>query len=516
MLYYAYEAQRTALLPLRFAVQTARSVADLSHGPLAETPIGQLSSAIIDMLDYATKRYGKPAWEISDTEIDGEPVRVTVDTMIRMPFCDLVHFNRHTEKPRNDPRLLIVAPLSGHFATLLRGTVQGLLPTHDVYITDWTDARMVPLHTGNFSYDDYVGYVIDFLHYLGPNVHVLAVCQPAVPVFAATAIMSGWGDSCAPATLTLIGGPIDTRKNPTEVNRMAMGHDIDWFEENVITMVPPPYPGMGRRVYPGFIQLTNFISMNLDRHIEAHWELFDHLVKGDDESADRRLSFYEEYRSVMDLPADFYLETVRLVFQEHALPNGEMKVRWQPVNPERITRTPILCIEGEFDDICGVGQTKAALEITPNLSDDLKFYHMQEDVGHYGVFNGSKFRASVVPKIIELTHRYDRETGTERRRPIVSLWAGADRRHLSGRVWTQQDRRGSRPHAGSAADQRRDVVAASDGVQGADVAQLQVFEPISSGSKLSPLIAAKPVATTSSAVTTSKGSKNKKSRKRTR
>ncbi len=297
---------------------------------------------------------------------------------------------------------------------------------------------MVPMTEDKFNFFDYVDYIGDFLHYLGPNTHVMGVCQPSVPVMAAVALMSGWGDNCVPATLTMIGGPIDTRISPTQVDKLAQQHPIEWFEQNVIVDVPPPYPGMFRKVYPGFIQLTNFIAMNYERHLESYNELFDHLVRGDDEAADKKLAFYEEYRAVMDLPAEFYLQTIQTVFQEHLLPEGKMIARWHPVLPEYITRTAMLCIEGELDDISGLGQTRAALEITPNLAADMKDYHLQRGVGHYGVFNGGKWRSEVAPRIKRFIRTHDHEAGTGRGHH-VAVPAG----------WCGPDRRGGRPSGGN-------------------------------------------------------------------
>jgi len=289
-----------------------------------------------------------------------------------------------------------------------------MLPDHDVYVSDWRDSSMIPAVDDSFDLDDYIDYLVDFLHFLGPNTHVLAVCQPSVPALAATSIMSGWQDNCVPASLTMIGGPIDTRKSPTQVNKLAKEHSIDWFERHVVVDVPPPYPGAFRKVYPGFIQLTNFIAMNFDKHVASYHELFQHLVQGDDDAADRKRAFYEEYRSVMDLPAEFYLQTVKVVFQDHALPKGEMVHRWHPVKTEKITDTAILCIEGELDDISGIGQTKAALDITPNLADEKKMYHLQKGVGHYGVFNGGKWRREIAPKVKEFIRTHDRELNAVR------------------------------------------------------------------------------------------------------
>ena len=411
MLYYLHELHRLSMIPTRMAVESMRMTLKNPFNPLAHTGAGRILASAAEVFEHATRRYGKPAWDLESTTIDGRAVPVEEEVVISRAYCHLLHFKREIE--RDDPKLLIVAPLSGHYATLLRGTVETLLPDHDIYITDWIDAKMVPMTADNFNLSDYVDYIIDFLHFLGPNTHVLAVCQPSVPVLAAVSIMSGWNDACTPASMTLMGGPIDTRNSPTQVNKLALENSLEWFEEHVVVRVPPPYPGAGRRVYPGFIQLTNFMAMNLERHIAAHNELFDHLVKGDDDAADKKKAFYEEYRAVMDLTAEFYLQTVKTVFQDHALPKNEMVVRWQPVLPEKITKTAILCVEGELDDISGVGQTKAALEITPNLPDEMKRYHLQKGAGHYGVFNGSRWRSEIAPAVKQFIQDFDHETRTK-------------------------------------------------------------------------------------------------------
>jgi poly(3-hydroxybutyrate) depolymerase len=407
MLYYMHELQRMSMAPARFAAEATKLMMRNPFNPIASTYFGRVMGSAADVFEHQTRRYGKPDWGLDQTVIDGETVAVEIEEVVKRTWCHLLHFKRDVD--RDDPRLLICAPYSGHFATLLRGTVERLLPNHDVYVTDWTDARMVPANQDRFNFFDYVDYVIDFLHYLGPNTHVMGVCQPSVPVMAAVALMSGWGDNCVPPTMTLLGGPVDTRRSETAVNKLATDHDLEWFEKNVIVQVPPPYPGMMRNVYPGFIQLTNFMSMNLDKHIEAQHELFEHLVKGDDDAAERKRSFYEEYLAVLDLPAEFYLSTLKLVFQEHLLPKGELVGRWHPVKPEAIDRTAILCIEGGLDDISGVGQTKAALDITPNLKPKMKHYHLQQNVGHYGLFNGSKWRGEIAPVIEDFVRRHDRE-----------------------------------------------------------------------------------------------------------
>jgi len=428
MLYYLHEMQRTALAPMHSIAQAMCLAARHPLNPFANGPAGRWAGAMAEMLEHFTRSFGKPAWRLTETVIDGQPVAVQEETVIRRTYCHLVRFRRAVE--REDPKVLVVAPLSGHYATLLRDTVEAMLPDHEVYVTDWQDCRMIPVVQDRFNLNDYIDYLIDFLHFLGPNTHVLAVCQPSVPALAATAVMAGWGDNCVPATLTMIGGPIDTRESPTQVNQLAKSQPIEWFERNVIAEVPPPYPGMFRRVYPGFIQLTNFVAMNFERHLESYNQLFDHLVQGDDEAADRRLVFYEEYRAVMDLPAEFYLQTVQTVFQDHALPKGEMIARWHPVLPELIVNTAILCVEGELDDISGPGQTKAALEITPNLPDDMKHYHLQKGAGHYGVFNGKKWRAEIAPLVKRFIRTHDHEIGSRpgRRRARAAQWQGPDRR----------------------------------------------------------------------------------------
>jgi len=414
MLYHMHEMTRLAMMPWRNAAQMARMFAAAPWNPLSYTPYAQQVMAGAEVFERVTRRYGKPEWGLPTTEIDGREVAVVEEAVIKRSYCHLIHFKR--EIVREDPKVLVVAPLSGHFATLLRGTVEEMLPDHEVYITDWQDCRTIPNGADRFNLNDYIDYVIDFLHFLGPNTHVIAVCQPSVPVVAAVSVMSGWGDLCVPASMTLMGGPIDTRQNPTAVNKLAEEHDFEWFEKNVIATVPTPYPAAGRRVYPGFIQLTNFISMNLDRHMQSFHELFDHLVRGDDEEADKRTAFYDEYLAVMDLPAEFYLQTIKTVFKEHSLPKGEMIHRWHPVRPEAITRTAILCVEGELDDISGVGQTRATLDLATSLPDDMKKYHLQKNVGHYGIFNGGRWRREIAPAVKAFIREHDHRLGARKSR----------------------------------------------------------------------------------------------------
>jgi poly(3-hydroxybutyrate) depolymerase len=330
---------------------------------------------------------------------------VVEEIVLRKPFGQLKRFRR--EGIEGGPRLLIVAPMSGHYATLLRGTVERMLPGHDVYITDWRDAKLVPLSDGSFSLDDYIDYLIEFLAHIGPGAHMLAVCQPSVPCYAAAALMSEDKHPARPRTLTMMGGPIDTREAPTAVNTLATQRPHAWFQQNVIATVPFSYPGAGRAVYPGFLQLAGFMTMNLGSHLTSHWEMYKHLVAGDGESADATKDFYDEYRAVCDMTAEFYLQTVDVVFQRHLLPKGEMMHRGRKVDPAAITDVAILAIEGERDDISGIGQTKAALNISTSLPDEMKQYHLAKGVGHYGIFNGSKWRDRIAPVVEGWIARHD-------------------------------------------------------------------------------------------------------------
>jgi poly(3-hydroxybutyrate) depolymerase len=350
---------------------------------------------------------------------------VRINTVWERPFCKLLHFERVFSRPprRPQPKLLIVAPMSGHYATLLRGTVETMLPNHDVYLTDWVDARMVPVSEGRFDLDDYIDYVVAILHRLEGDCHVIAVCQPSVPVLAAVALMEAKNDPYVPHSMVLMGGPIDTRINSNAVNQLAETRGLDWFRSHVITKVPFPHPGFMRDVYPGFLQLHGFVSMNLDRHLEAHRDLFLNLVKGDGDSAQKHREFYDEYLAVMDLTAEFYLQTVDTVFIRHLLPKGEMTHRGTPVDPSRITRVALMTVEGENDDISAVGQTEAAQRLCPNIPADRKTHYVQPSVGHYGVFNGSRFRAEIAPRISDfvLTNNGLRAKPAQRTAPKFSV-----------------------------------------------------------------------------------------------
>jgi poly(3-hydroxybutyrate) depolymerase len=357
----------------------------------------------MELFERSTRRYHKPEWGIDSTTVGGERVAVNIKSVWQRPFCRLLHFERAFVRPprRPQPKLLIVAPMSGHYPTLLRGTVETFLPNHDVYITEWIDARMVPLAEGRFDLDTYIDYIISMLHALGGDVHVIAVCQPSVPVMAAVALMEADNDPDVPHSMVLMGGPIDTRINPNAVNDLAERRGLNWFRNHVITKVPFPHPGMMRDVYPGFLQLHGFMSMNLDRHIEAHHNLFLHLVKGDGDSAQKHREFYDEYLAVMDLAAEFYLQTVDTVFIRHALPKGQMMHRDRRVDPAAIERVALMTVEGENDDISSVGQTEAAHALCVNIPDENKVHYLQPSVGHYGVFNGSRFRAEIAPRIAD-------------------------------------------------------------------------------------------------------------------
>lgn len=402
-MYWFYEMSQAAVIPSRALADATRLLFKNPVNPWTHTIIGKSLAASAELFERSTRRYGRPEWGVSSALVGGARVPVHVTPIWQRAFCRVLHFERALEHVphRPQPRVLIVAPMSGHYATLLRGTVEAFLPNHDVYITDWADARTVPVSEGPFDLDDYIEYLVSILHMLGGNTHVIAVCQPSVPVLAAVALMEAADDPYVPNSMVLMGGPIDTRINPTGVNALAEQRGIDWFRRNVITKVPFPHPGMMRDVYPGFLQLHGFMSMNLDRHIEAHRNLFMHLVKGDGDSAQKHREFYDEYLAVMDLAAEFYLQTVDTVFVRHALPKGQMTHRGRAVDPAAIRRVALLTVEGEHDDISGVGQTEAAHRLCVNIPPDRKAHWLQPSVGHYGVFNGSRFRAEIAPRIAD-------------------------------------------------------------------------------------------------------------------
>jgi poly(3-hydroxybutyrate) depolymerase len=400
-LYWMYEMGQASLNPARAVTDATKILFQNPLNPWSHTQFGKSVAAGCELFERTTRRYGKPEWGLNDTEVNGVHTPVEVRSIWEKPFCRLLHFNRKLTRPLStpQPRVLIVAPMSGHYATLLRGTVEAMLPAHDIYITDWADARMVPLSDGRFDLEDYVDYLIEILHVLGGDVHIMAVCQPAVPVVIAASVMEAARDPNVPLSMTLMGGPIDTRRNPTAVNKLAEERGIEWFRNNVITKVPFPHPGFMRDVYPGFLQLTGFVSMNLDRHVDAHKRLFSNLVKGDGDKVEKHRDFYDEYLAVMDLSAEYYLQTVDQVFVKHALPKGEMTHRGKPVDPSKITRIALMTVEGENDDISGLGQTEATHELCSSIPQSRRVHYVQKGVGHYGVFNGSRFKSEIVPRI---------------------------------------------------------------------------------------------------------------------
>ena len=414
MQYQAFELAHALLAPWRSQSGLVRRICENPFTPIAYTRLGKVLAASCEVFEGVTRRYGKPAWGLTHTRIGGLEVPVREEVVMRRPFLDLRHFDRDEAVcgKRYDPKVLLVAPLSGHYATLLRGTVEAMVQEHNLYVTDWRDAREVPLVWGRFDLDDFIDHVMDCVRFLGPDTHVVAVCQPSVPVLAAAALMAAEEDPLRPASITLMGGPIDTRRNPTAVNELAMEHDIDWFERHVIDHVPWPHAGFMRRVYPGFVQLSGFMQMNLDRHVKAHRALFDNLVKGDCDSVQQHRTFYDEYLSVMDLTAEFYLQTVAEVFQKHSLPEGRLHHRGRLVDCRAIRDIALMTVEGERDDICGLGQTEAAHNLCANLPPQYHVHYVQPGVGHYGVFNGTRWRTEIQPRIREMirTTRFRRRT----------------------------------------------------------------------------------------------------------
>lgn len=400
---------RAALTPLNAMAEATRLALQHPLVPASYTPAGRAIAASAELVERITRRYEKPEFGFTHTTVDGKKVAVTEEVLGEKPFCRLVHFARDVPANRPpDPQILVVAPMSGHHATLLRGTVEALLPEHDVFITDWIDARMVPLVHGDFGLDDYVDYVIDFLRGLGPETNVIAVCQPAVPVLCAVALMAAADDPAQPRSMALMGGPIDVRRAPTAVTTFGAKHPISWFKRNIVSEVPPPYPGAVRKVYPGFLQLAGFMSMNVESHMKEHLNLFKHLIEGDGDSATRHRKFYDEYLAVMDIPGRFYLDTVEHVFQNASLPKGELMIRGKLVDCSKIKRTALFTIEGEFDDISAPGQTRVAHELCKNLPPHMREHHLQEGVGHYGIFNGRKWREVIMPKVRSFIRNFDK------------------------------------------------------------------------------------------------------------
>ncbi|MEH0165487.1 polyhydroxyalkanoate depolymerase [Roseateles microcysteis] len=411
MLYQFFETQRALLSP--FSEFASASAKLYSHplSPFTHTPMAQRVSAGLDLMHRLAKDYEKPEFNIRGVEVDGVEVAVQELVPITKPFCRLLRFKRYTDdvavltKMKDQPTVLVVAPLSGHHSTLLRETVRTLLKDHKVYITDWTDARMVPTDVGAFHLDDYIAYVQEFIRHVGPNSHVMSVCQPTVPVLAAISLMASNCEQ-TPITMTMMGGPIDARKSPTAVNNLAMNKSHSWFENNVIFRVPTNFPGAGRAVYPGFLQHTGFVAMNPDRHLSSHYDYFLDLVRGDGDSAESHRQFYDEYNAVLDMPAEYYLETIKTVFQDFALVNGTWEVNGQLVRPQDIKTTALLTVEGELDDISGAGQTRAAHDLCEGIPKGHQFHYDAIGAGHYGIFSGRRWREKVYPEVRDFIAKY--------------------------------------------------------------------------------------------------------------
>ena len=419
MLYQFHELQHAALGPYRAWLKASRTALT----PFHQTSLGRPMAAGLEVAERLIRRYGKPEFEIHHVQVDGSDGKHTVavheEIVDETPFCNLLHFKK--DGVGEQPKVLLAAPLSGHYATLLRGTVEAMLPEHDVYITDWIDARDVPVGAGAFHLDDYIELMARQFQILGPDCHVVAVCQPSVPVLAAVAVqaedIANGKPGVVPSTMTLMGGPVDTRESPTAVNDFAKEHDLGWFKSHSIHSVPLVYPGFGRRVYPGFLQLQGFLGMNIDRHVNAHMDHFWHLVKGDGDGASQHRKFYDEYMSVMDLPAEYFVETIQAVFHDHALPKGELMYRGRRVNPAAIKDVALMTVEGELDDISGVGQTAAAHTICPEIPENMRARIMQMGVGHYGIFNGRKWRGIIQPQLAEFIKTHGKVSGASQFKP---------------------------------------------------------------------------------------------------
>jgi poly(3-hydroxybutyrate) depolymerase len=420
MLYQFYETQRALLSPFSEFASASSKLYNHPLSPFTHTPMATRVSAGLDLMHRLAKEYEKPEFNIHSVSIDGTDVAVQQQVTITKPFCRLLRFKRFTDNVHTlgcmkaHPTVLVVAPLSGHHSTLLRETVRALLKDHKVFITDWTDARMVPAGAGPFHLDDYVAYVQEFIRHVGPEVNVISVCQPTVPVLAAVSLMASRGEA-TPRTMTMMGGPIDARNSPTAVNNLAMNKSHEWFEHNVIYRVPVNYPGNGRRVYPGFLQHTGFIAMNPDRHLKSHYDYFLDLMRGDGDNADFHRDFYDEYNAVLDLPAEYYLDTIKTVFQDFALVNGTWEVKGELVRPQDITTTALLTIEGELDDISGAGQTRAAHGLCTGVPRERQFHYDVEGAGHYGIFSGRRWRELVYPQVRDFIAAHQADTASAKR-----------------------------------------------------------------------------------------------------
>jgi poly(3-hydroxybutyrate) depolymerase len=418
LLYQIYETQRALMAPFSEFASASSKLYSHPLSPFAHTPLAQRVSAGLDLMHRLAKDYEKPAFAIGSVPVNGVDVAVQEQVALHKPFCRLLRFKRFTddtkalEQMKGQPTVMVVAPLSGHHSTLLRDTVKSLLQGHKVFITDWTDARMVPTEAGPFHLDDYVEYVQEFIRHIGPDVHVISVCQPTVPVLAAISLMASRGEA-TPLTMTMMGGPIDARKSPTAVNNLAMNKSYSWFENNVIFRVPQNFAGAGRRVYPGFLQHTGFVAMNPDRHLSSHYDYFRDLMRGDDDSAESHRQFYDEYNAVLDMPAEYYLDTIKTVFQDFALVNGNWVVKGELVRPQDITSTALLTIEGELDDISGAGQTKAAHDLCSGIPSSRRFHYDAAGAGHYGIFAGRRWREKVHPEVAGFIQRFNVASSSE-------------------------------------------------------------------------------------------------------
>ncbi|NOL49212.1 polyhydroxyalkanoate depolymerase [Pelistega europaea] len=410
MLYLLHELAKQSMAPfVSFSTWGAKVFSD-PFSPYAYIPNSRHIAAGFELLHRLGKDYEKPAWNITEADVGGKTATITETLVEERAFCRLIHFERsHSKHPKGDPIVLIVAPLSGHHATLLRDTVQTMLQSFDVYVTDWIDARMVPLSKGAFHLDDYVQYIIDFIHLLGPNTHVMSVCQPTVPVLAAVSLMASNNDPIQVKSMIMMGGPLDTRLSPTSVNGLANQKSFTWFETQLIHRVPPRYPGHNRRVYPGFLQHAGFVAMNPDKHAQSHYDYYLNLMRGNDMEAETHRKFYDEYNAVLDLPAEYYLDTIKVVFQEHLLPRGLWKVKGQLVEPAAITKAHLLTVEGELDNITGKGQTQVAHQMCSNIPEAHKQHYEVEKAGHYGIFSGRRWRTKVFPVIEEFINQAEKE-----------------------------------------------------------------------------------------------------------
>ena len=422
MLYQLYESQRALLSPFAEFASATSKLYNHPLSPFAHTPGAQRVSAGLDLMHRLSKEYEKPEFGINSVKVNNADVAVQQQVAIEKPFCRLLRFKRFTDdlpmltRMKDQPTVLVVAPLSGHHSTLLRETVRELLKEHKVFITDWTDARMVPLAAGAFHLDDYIAYVQEFIRHIGPEVNVMSVCQPTVPVLAAISLMASNGEA-TPRTMTMMGGPIDARLSPTAVNNLATNKPYSWFESNVIYRVPTNFPGAGRAVYPGFLQHTGFVAMNPDRHLTSHYDYFLDLVRGDDSSVDFHRDFYDEYNAVLDMPAEYYLDTIKTVFQDFALVNGTWKVGGQLVRPQDIKGTALLTIEGELDDISGAGQTRAAHGLCTGIPKERQYHYDAIGAGHYGIFSGRRWREKIYPVVSEFIANHQADAAQTKRVP---------------------------------------------------------------------------------------------------